>query len=422
MKSFVAVCVAGVLGISAVAMAVELIEETRLADDDALYVRFGEEADGTLFPKYVLFADRFEERDASGDVVSSMSLPIQAPGDYIVPSKEGRFFALVHEEWPDRFSGRAIATVYGSDDAAVHQFEWPRVEGEGSLEFEVSDFDGTVAPTKVRVERSLLRRPSGQQQPVPRAYDLDFAVESPLLAGAAIHDGGSLHVWVADLDGTVSWERTETRPATGWSIVAAVRAVRMSRDGSFVAVVDMSAGRGRSSTSLYVYGPNGERIIARTFAGEWNNSRRVYEGGYVYGLGFSASGNVLAIALTDEVIAVDLPTGSQRYRTDLSTAGNPVPRRTMRVAANNLGEAAVIVAEQQQEAPGEWEYVRPHVFLLSSDGVLVLDHAVILPPSSRIPLWTRTRPDGKWRPEAGVRLSPSELAVTVGSTRYGFGK
>ena len=421
MQSFVTVCVAGVLGISAVAMAVELVEETRLADDDALYVRFGEEPGGRLFPKYVLFADRFEERDEAGGLSATgvLSPPSASGGRHLVPSKDGRFVAQVTYAYPDRITGYQLAHVYDAFGRVVVEADWKLLDGDGGLRlFEISDYDGTLAPLRLSSENSILYRPTGEKIPVPRAYDVDFATTQSLAAGATRSEAGALHVWVADLDGHIVWEQEESRVGNGLP-----RSVRMSSDGSFVSVVTSSAKQGRATTMFRVYGPSGELAIASAFDATWNKGRRLFENGYVYALAFSPDSRALGVALADDVLLFDLDGGTTRYRTSLPISGTSTRRRTLRVRPNEAGEMLVLTANLR-ESPLR-QYADPIAYLVSSDGAVIWQYDLGTPaplPDDFSYLRPNATPEGRWRPDLSASLTLDDISIASQGVYYRFQK
>lgn len=406
--------------------AVEVIKQEKLGPEEVLFVEFGLTPEGTYYPKYVISPDQFKVRGPQGQSITSISLVGRANWS-VIPSAHSRYFALSEQEWINREEGTQTTTVYYEDGRVVGTHKWPIYEGGGGgVILTVSDYDGTLA-MRSDEGKVFLYHSNGRQIPCPVVLFVDFAAQAPLLGGVGALDS-DVAVMMMNLEGNPLWKQR-------WKIEIGTeerfRFVRLSSKGSFLiaGTTDEGNTRGKGPIScvsrLRLFNKTGQLIMDRTFSGNWNIYRHVYDGGYVDSVAFSPQERFVGIALTDTLLVIDLASGKEVYRSVLPNPAAGERRKILRISVNDSGEVLVLTGNIYiVKEPNMEDIIDPEVFLFSSAGQLLWKQRFQVLPRSwgvqhaswgiRLP----ENPEWTGRIDWQIRLTDQEIHLFFDDTFY----
>lgn len=411
----------------------QIVKQETIGPGEVELVRFGSTLEETAYPKFVIFSDRIEVRDyQSQPLVQNALVDQKGVHEFIAVSNEGRYFAWVENHappfslWKEQ-AGTQVITLYNDTGQVVRTHTWSLYEDIPTPDFEISDFDGTLAASySPDYPPTMLYRPDGREIPykegAPYFRDFDFSSQVPLL-GAIGGRSGRLSVMLFNLDGNELWEQTLNKENPH----EAPRFIRLSPKGSFV-LAGTVAGYKKTEevytaeTRLYLFDKAGKLLIKRFFSGDQNPHRRTYPE-YVYAVDFSPQERFVGLALLDAVLVWDLTTGTEAYRTSLPDPGVE-DRQMLRISVNDLGEVLVLTGNWEKVDVGQSRKFRlgaqPQAFLFSSEGALLWKQGFQAPAKNRIaPLSHRSlKPEIRSRSDLEALLTEQDIYLFIDNTFY----
>jgi hypothetical protein len=344
---------------------------------------------------------------------------LAGPGgrEYIVPSDDGRHFALVTRQDDGIEHLKTLVRVYGPAGALVATHTWRLGRDDDDPSFEVSGLDGTLAVISAYFRDPHLLLPNGQRvdfAPTEWIRNVDFVREAPLVVTQRLSSDLRSVTTMMDMRGATLWEDMD---AAGGPAFA-----RSSPDGSRV-LTGSGVGGARHITTVRLLASDGE-LYRRERTGGWNNERRTHEYS-AQSVAWSDGGAMVAITYTDSISVLAAETGVVAYEAPLSSDAFGPRMCVIEVAVNDRGVCAVLAGRyQRQPGVGSVDYVvDPELILYDEQGRLLDRRKFSLPARShedRNAVWVAwgRQPRGPNRHDLGLGIDETALTVRVAADVY----